>query len=370
MPLAGSELRVVVAPDKFKGSLEAWEVCEVVSDEFNRLLPQAHLIRAPIADGGEGTVQFAIRAGFQQVHADVTGPLGEAVSATYAFRGTEAVLEVSSAAGLQTLPGKPDPETAWAAGTHGVGELILHAVDRGARRVVVGAGGSASTDGGRGALEVLGLVPVDSPRSTGTAVRRNQLRNVEFIIACDVNNPLLGSDGAASVYGPQKGADRATLDLLEERLRAWADQVQALTGRDLREMPGAGAAGGFAYGLAALLHARLMPGIEVLMELNGLAEQMARADLVIVGEGSLDLQSLRGKGPIRVARSVPRGTEVVALVGQNRLTRPQEIQANLQKVYALTDVEPNPAVCMRDTRRILAEVTRLMARDWMTSSNG
>src|SRR5690606_7930830 len=186
-------------------------------DEFSRLLPQAQLVRAPIADGGEGTVDLAIRAGFHPVQAEVAGPLGEVVSATYALRGTEAVLEASSAAGLQLLPGKPDPETAWAAGTRGVGDLILHAVDRGARRVVVGVGGSASTDGGFGALERLGLVPAASPGDTATLVQRNRLRNVEFIVACDVDNPLLGADGAASVYGPQKGADRITLDRLEER---------------------------------------------------------------------------------------------------------------------------------------------------------
>ena len=298
--MGAEEFVVVVAPDKFKGSLDAVEVGDVIAEVIARRTPHVRIIRSPIADGGEGTVELAIRAGFAPVTTEVDGPLGDLVAATYALRGTEAVVEMAAAAGLRLLPSGPTPATAWHASTSGVGQLVRHAIDAGARTVFVGAGGSASTDGGQGAAHALGLAR-DRSGADPDPDLSSLLDGVELVMACDVDNPLLGPHGAAAVYAPQKGADPPTVERLEARLHAWADEVAVVTGRDARAVPGAGAAGGFAFGMAALAGARIAPGIEVVMELTGLPEHLSQADLVIVGEGSLDHQSLHGKGPVGVA---------------------------------------------------------------------
>ena len=349
--------RVVVAPDKFKGSLRAEEVAAVISEVLARC-PGVEVVRHPVADGGEGTVEVALAAGFQPVTVDVTGPLGQPVTATFAVRGDRAVIEMSSAAGLSLLPGAPDPDTARAATTYGVGELILAAVRRGATHVVVGAGGSATTDGGAGAIEAL--------RAGGVEGR---LAGVDLVVACDVDNPLLGPAGAAAVYAPQKGADPGCVAALESRLAAWADAVAATTGEDLRDVPGVGAAGGLAFGLVALAGARLASGAELLLELTGFDDVVATADLVIVGEGSLDGQSLRGKGPVGVARAASRrGTTVIAVTGRNELTERESQEAGLRAVYSLSDLEGDPETCMRDARRLVSQVAHAIADDWLPSA--
>jgi glycerate 2-kinase len=362
--------RVVVAPDKFKGSLRADEVAEALT-EVLASRPGVEVVQHPVADGGEGTVDVALASGFRPVTVTVTGPLGHPVEATFALRDDMAVLEMAAAAGLALLPGAPDPGTAWDATTYGVGELVLAAVDHGARRVVVGVGGSATTDGGAGAVEALGIdvaalgrhPPHPSARRTGLDDR---LVEVDLVVACDVDNPLLGPSGAASVYGSQKGADEQCAAALESRLAGWADAVAGATGTDERDLPGAGAAGGLAFGLVALAGARLVPGAALLLELTGFDDVVASADLVVVGEGSLDGQSLRGKGPIGVARAATaRGAAVVAVCGRNTLTTLETERAGLRAVYALTDVESDPAVCMRDARRLLRDVAGRIAGDWL-----
>jgi len=364
-----SPYRVVVAPDKFKGSLRADEVAEAVTAVLASR-PGVEVVSHPVADGGEGTVDVALASGFRPVTVPVTGPLGSSVEATFALRDGMAVVEMASAAGLALLPGAPDPRTAWAATTYGVGELVLAAVDHGARQVVVGVGGSATTDGGAGALEALGVDVAtldrgpDQPDPRGGLDER--LAGVDLVVACDVDNPLLGPSGAAAVYAPQKGADPRCVAALERRLAGWADAVAAATGEDERELPGAGAAGGLGFGLVALAGARLVPGAALLLELTGFDDVVASADLVVVGEGSLDRQSLRGKGPVGVARAAAaRGATVVAVAGRNALTAPEIEQAGLRAVYALTDLESDPAVCMRDARRLLGDVACRIADDWL-----
>ena len=355
--------RVVVAPDKFKGSLPAAEVAETVAAVLRQHAPRADIVRHPVADGGEGTVALALSSGFSPAPATVTGPLGDPVTATFAARDGIAVLEMASVAGLALLPGAPDPETAWRATTYGVGELVLAAVEHGAHQVVVGVGGSSTTDGGAGAVAALG---VDLARLADTAGLAPRLSGVDLILACDVDNPLIGPDGAAAVYGPQKGADSETVAKLEDRLVRWADAVAVATGRDLRDLPGAGAAGGLAFGLVALARARIVSGVELLLELTGFQKVAAAADLVVVGEGSLDHQSLRGKGPVGVARvAAAHGSTVIAVAGRNQLTEVEWRAAGLSAVYALTDLEPDPAVCMRDARRLLATISQSVASDWI-----
>ena len=365
-----SPFRVVLAPDKFKGSLSAAEVAGTLSAVLSRS-PDVEVVEHPVADGGEGTVEVAVQAGFEPVTVSVTGPLGQPVEATFALREGTAVIEMASAAGLALLPGPPDPVTARNATTYGVGELVLAAVDRGATRVVVGAGGSATTDGGAGALEALGFdTAAFSQRphraGTGHAGLDARLAQVEIVVACDVDNPLLGADGAAAVYGPQKGADASGVEALEARLTGWADVISAATGRDVRGLPGAGAAGGLAFGLIAVAGARLVSGVEMLLELSGFHEVAASAHLVVVGEGSLDRQSLRGKGPVGVARSASAsGTAVIAVVGRNELTEREHQQAGLRAVYSLSDLEGDPATCMREARRLLSTLAGRIAADWL-----
>lgn len=256
--------RVVVAPDKFKGSLRADEVAEALTEVLSRH-PRVEVVKHPVADGGEGTVELALAAGFEPIAVNVTDPLGRLVEATFAMRDHMAVIEMASPAGLALLPSAPDPTTAWSATTYGVGELILAALDRGATHLVVGAGGSATTDGGAGAVEALGIdvaalgqVP-HSPTAPRTRLD-GRLAGVDLVVACDVDNPLLGAAGAAAVYGPQKGADPRCVADLEQRLTSWADEVAAATEQDIRHMPGAGAAGGLSFGLVALAGARLVSG--------------------------------------------------------------------------------------------------------------
>lgn len=369
-----SPYRVVVAPDKFKGSLRAEEVSEAIASVLASR-PGVEIVEHPVADGGEGTVAVALAAGFEPVTVVVTGPLGQPVEATFALHGSRAVIEMASAAGLALLPEAPGPGTAWRATTFGVGELILAAIDRGATHLVVGAGGSATTDGGVGAVEALGAdvralgqqPHQREPARTGLDPR---LAGVDIVVACDVDNPLLGPAGAAAVYGPQKGADPRCVADLEGRLMCWADAVAAATGTDVRDLPGVGAAGGLAFGLVAVLGARLVSGVELLLELTGFDRLAASADLVIVGEGSLDHQSLRGKGPVGVARAASaHGTAVVAVTGRNALTEPECREAGLQAVYSLGDVESDPQVCMRDARRLLSTVSARIAADWLPSAD-
>lgn len=362
--------RVVVAPDKFKGSLSADEVAEAIT-EVLAPRPGVEVVKHPVADGGEGTVDLALAAGFEPVTVDVTGPLGRSVEATFAMRDHLAVIEMASAAGLALLPGAPDPGTAWNSTTYGVGELILAAVERGATHVVVGAGGSATTDGGAGAVEALGtnVAALGWQPHEPTAAHSGldgRLAGVDIVVACDVDNPLLGRDGAAAVYAPQKGADPRCVATLERRLAAWADTVTAATGEDIRDMPGVGAAGGLSFGLVALAGARLLSGTELLLELTGFDHVAASADLVIVGEGSLDRQSLRGKGPVGVARAAAaRGTPVIAVTGRCSLTERELQRAGLRAVYSLSALERDPEVCMREARRLLSQAARILADDWL-----
>ena len=339
--------RVLVAPDKFKGSLRADEVAGTISRVL-ALNSRVEVVQHPVADGGEGTVDVALAAGFSPVTVEVTGPLGTPVGATLALREGVAVLEMASAAGLALLPGPPDERTAWDATTYGVGQLVLAALDHGATRVVVGAGGSATTDGGAGAVEALGA---DA-----------RLAGIELVVACDVDNPLLGPEGAAAVYAPQKGAGPELVGRLEDRLERWADVVARHTGEDRRDLPGVGAAGGLAFGLVTMANASIVSGVELLLELTGFAALARGADLIVVGEGSLDGQSLRGKGPVGIARAVAGlGTPVVAVTGRNRLSEAELREAGLRAVYALSDLEPDVEVSMRDAARLLTEVSRTLA---------
>ncbi|HEV7936063.1 MAG TPA: glycerate kinase [Actinomadura sp.] len=373
-PSAG---HVLVSPDKFKGSLSAPEVAWHIAAGLRQARPAVPVTMLPVADGGDGTVEAAVAAGFRRVDLEVCGPTGRPLRASFALDGETAVVELAEASGLRHLPeGRPQPLTATSLGT---GQLIAEAVRLGARRVVLGLGGSACTDGGAGLVQGLGgrLLDVhgDDLAPGGAALRSlhaldlrglTALAGVELVVASDVDNPLLGREGAAAVYGPQKGASHEDLRVLEAGLRRWADLAEAVSRQTLRDRPGAGAAGGVGFAALALLGARVEPGITFLLDLLGFADRVKGARLVITGEGSLDTQTLRGKAPIGVARAAARaGIPVVAVAGRRSLTGEQLRRARIQAAYALTDIEPDVDRCMSQAGRLLEQLAVAIADEWL-----
>ncbi|MGK5545717.1 glycerate kinase [Streptomyces sp. URMC 127] len=372
-------VRVLIAADKFKGSLTAAEVARHVAaglrrgaDAAGRPLDVAAL---PVADGGDGTVDAAVAAGFERREARVTGPVGAPVTAVYALRGGTAVVEMAEASGLRRLPGGvPAPLTAT---TYGTGELVRAALDAGARSLVLGIGGSATTDGGAGMLSALGARLLDAsgaPVRPGAAALAGlatadlsgldpRLRAASLVLASDVDNPLTGPAGAAAVYGPQKGASADDVALLDAALAHYA---AVLDGGALAGAAGAGAAGGLGYGALAGLGAVFRPGIEVMLDVLGFADALRGTDLVITGEGSLDAQTLRGKAPAGVARAArERGVPVVAVCGRLALESSALQGAGIGRAYALTDLEPDPDRCVALAGPLLERLAERVAADYL-----
>lgn len=368
---------VLVSPDKFKGSLSAPEVARHIATGLNRARPLVPVTVLPVADGGDGTVEAAIAAGFRRVELEVRGPTGRPVQASFALDKQTAVVELAEASGLRRLTdGRPQPLTATSFGT---GRLLAEAARLGAHRIVLGLGGSACTDGGAGLIQGLGGRLLDAHGNDlppgGAALRSlhaldlralNTLSGIEVIVAGDVDNPLLGRDGAAAVYGPQKGASREDVRVLEAGLRRWADLAEAASRNAVRDKPGAGAAGGVGFVALAFLGATVEPGITFLLDLLRFAERAKGARLVITGEGSLDAQTLRGKAPMGVARVAARaGVPVIAVAGRRSLTGEQLRRARIQAAYALTDIEPDVERCIHQAGRLLEQLTVAIADEWL-----
>ena len=380
--------RVVVAPDKFKGSLSATGVTARVTAGLAAAGFDGEIVRVPVADGGDGTVAAAVAAGYQQVDLEVAGPVGDAVTASLALLDGTAVIEAAQACGLMLLPaGEFAPLTAT---SRGVGELILAADRMGARRIVLGVGGVATTDGGAGLLAALGARLLDDERrelpAGGAALSRlaeldlsglRDLSGVEFWLASDVDNPLLGPDGAALVYGPQKGASGDDVRLLEAGLARWAGIAEAAAGTGVADrsspfpvadQPGAGAAGGLGFAALLFLAARMRPGIELVLELASFADRLTGSRLVITGEGSLDAQTLHGKAPVGVARAAAAHrppVPVVAVAGRRTLSPAELRAAGISAAYALTDIEPDVSRCMTNAGPLVERLAGLIAADWL-----
>ncbi|NYI67371.1 glycerate kinase [Spelaeicoccus albus] len=364
--------RIVVAPDKFKGSLDAAHVCAAVAAGIREIAPNARIASVPIADGGDGTVAAALAAGYVSKSETVTGPVGTPVEAEYALLGDTAVIEMATASGLALL--SRDGLDALGATSRGTGELIKAALDAGARTLVLGIGGSATTDAGAGMLEALGVRIVTGdgspvpPGGGGLAQAGrvdltgldSRLTDTEIVLATDVNNPLTGPDGAAAVYGPQKGADPHDVALLDDSLERFAGLVDAAAA----DRPGAGAAGGMGYAAMTVLGATMRQGVDVVLELVGFAEKFDGADLLVTGEGKLDRQTLSGKAPAGAAAFArDRGVPVVAVCGANELGDDDLAGASIRAVYSLVDVEPDLDVCLAEPTRLLTELGRRIARE-------
>ncbi|GAA4549883.1 glycerate kinase [Pseudonocardia xishanensis] len=376
-------MRVLVAPDKFKGTLTA---AEVAGHLVAGLRDAGHgAVELPVADGGEGTLEAALAAGFRRIPVTASGPTGKPVDTAFGLRGGTAVVELAAASGLALAD--PDPLRA---GSRGTGELLAAALDAGARRIILGLGGSACTDGGAGLLAALGARIVDADGEDlpdgGGALRDAadvdlrgldpRLAEVEIVLACDVDNPLLGPHGAAAVYGPQKGAGPREVALLDAGLTRFASLVARAPGLSQAEVPvtrasvgarsaavpGAGAAGGVGFAALTVLGARRRPGIEVVLDLVGFAEHLRGASLVVTGEGALDAQTLHGKAPAGVAAAA-RAARVpaIAVCGRCDLDPDVLAHAGLTGAIALADLDPER--CLSAPGPLLRRIGRGLGTD-------
>jgi len=385
-------VRILVAPDKFKGVLTAREAAENIAQGLRNALPDAKIEIVPMADGGEGTAEVICNAhGGSWLQCKAHDPLGREIDARYGWISDNklAVMEMSEAAGMRRLSeSERDPVRA---NTFGVGEMILDASDRGAKEIIIGLGGSATNDGGFGMARALGfrflagtkeltetvselvklteiLLPKRSVGALAAASARPRNRRLtqpplqpelpKITAAVDVRNPLLGKNGATRVFGPQKGATEDELDILERALTRLADVIAEEFGFDYRDQPGAGAAGGLGFGLTSFCGAKIRSGFDVVAEAVGLEPKMKDADLVITGEGSLDRQTLEGKTPAGVARLARRlGKPVFAIVG--RAINDRKVREVFDAVYENT----RPGMSQEENMKRAAELLRENARE-------
>jgi glycerate 2-kinase len=368
--------RVLLAPDKFKGTLTGAEVAASLAEGIRRRRPTARLVKVPVADGGGGSLGAFAAAGFHKTALRATDAIGRTGPAWYVRLGDEAVVELAEVAGLAGLGDARAPLTAT---SRGLGEVIAHALDAGCTEVLVAIGGSASTDGGLGLVQALGGRVSDAsgnevgPGGAGAATAATldltrlhpKLAAARLEVACDVDNPLTGPDGAAAVYGPQKGADPDQVRQLDAALGHWADVVAATTGHDHRATPGAGAAGGVGFAAVSILGATLRPGAELMLDHLGFADALAGADLVVTGEGSLDEQTLRGKAPAAVAAAGrAAGVPVTAVAGRCLLDASQLRTAGFDAVYTLLDEAETPEQALSDGATLLRRIGARLG-DWL-----
>lgn len=379
-------MKIILAPDSYKGSLTALEVCRAMEKGIRRVLPEAEVSSIPMADGGEGTVQSLVDAtGGRILRRMVTGPLGEKVEAFFGIMGDgkTGVIEMAAASGLPLVPdGRRNPRLAT---TFGTGELILAAVEEGCQRLVVGIGGSATNDGGAGMAMALGYrflkkdgaeLPLggaalkDLDRVVDTRPTGCRLQGVEVIVACDVNNPLTGPDGASAVYGPQKGATPEMVEELDAALERFALVVERDLGVQVRDLPGAGAAGGLGAGLKAFLGAELKPGIEIVAEALKLKERMREAELVFTGEGRIDSQTIKGKTPIGVAQAAKsHDLPVLAVAGSLGSGAEMVFEHGIDGLSSIVDkpMELQEALLRADD--LVAAATERMLRIYLVGRN-
>jgi len=377
-------LTVVVAPDSFGGALDSVEVSAAVAAGWTRIRPDDEIVQRPMADGGEGTlaaVAAAVGDGAERRSIDTTDPLGRPINAEWLLldEGRAAFVELAAASGLARLtPDERTPANARLASTRGSGALLHDALDAGVERIIIGLGGSATTDGGSGLLRALGLRLLDAsgadlPEGGGALASLDRvdmdgidprLEGIELVVASDVTNPLCGPRGAAATYGPQKGADQATVAELDAALDRYGRAIETATGRLVADLPGAGAAGGTTAGLLGFSGARVRPGVEVVAELVGLAAALETADLVITGEGRADEQTLHGKAAIGVAMLArSRSTPVVLLCGAlGPGATALDAATAVSVVQPIAEGPTDLASAMADTERLLAAASARLAR--------
>lgn len=354
-------MKILIAPDSFKGTLSSVEVCDIIGGVLKEKYPEAEIIKIPIADGGEGTSEayFHIFGG-EMITVKAESPLGHTIDATYALlKDKTAVIETAAASGISI----EKENDALRASTYGTGQLVLDALNRGAERIILGLGGSATTDGGTGFLSALG---VRFLKSDGSFVTRGgiglakldridlsgldkRLQSVPLTVLCDVKNPLFGETGAAFVFAPQKGADKEQVKYLNNGLQRLAEVTAGTLGKDFSTLPGAGAAGGMGFAAAAFLGAKLQSGIDCILDAAKFETLSENADLVITGEGKMDSQSLYGKAPFGIAKR-SKAKKTMAVVGVFEADKEEAKRLSIEEV-----IESNPLHLPFDTVKDNAE---------------
>ncbi|HEM7401811.1 TPA: glycerate kinase [Citrobacter farmeri] len=375
-------MKIVIAPDSYKESLSALEVANAIEQGFREIWPDADYVKLPVADGGEGTVEAMVEATTGRiVEVDVTGPLGEPVTAFYGLSGDErtAFIEMAAASGLEQVPvtlRDPLKTTSW-----GTGELIRHALDVGVEHIIIGLGGSATNDGGAGMVQALGAKLLDAQQNDigqgGAALEAlsqldisqldKRLAACRIEVACDVTNPLTGKEGASAVFGPQKGATAETIDRLDTALAHYAQIIARDLKVDVLELAGGGAAGGMGAALYAFCGAQLRRGIEIVTDALQLDACVADADLVITGEGRIDSQTIHGKVPVGVAKVAKRYNKPVigiagSLTADVGIVHGHGLDAVFSVIYTictLDDALKNAAENVRMTARNVAATLKM-----------
>jgi len=371
-------MKIVVAPDSFKGSLSAKEAADSIRRGILRIYRDIDVVCVPMADGGEGTVQPMVDATAGEIiHVTVHGPLLSKVDAFYGILGDgeTAVIEMAAASGLPLVSDEQrDPMIA---STYGTGELIKHALDKGCERIIMGVGGSATNDGGLGMAKALGVRFLDKQGNDigfgGGSLNKlcsidvsgidKRIKNCEFTLACDVENPLCGPMGATYVFGPQKGVKDAMLEVLDKNLEHFANVIKRDLNIDIKDYPGAGAAGGLGGGALAFLNAKMRKGVEIVIETVGLAEHVRDADLVITGEGMADYQTQLGKTPFGVAKTARKyGIPVIALVGRIGEGTEELYDLGIDSIFSIVDGPMSLEDAMTNGEKLLADTAERIMR--------
>ena len=373
-------MKIVLAPDSYKNSLTAKQVAQSMKKGFAKVYPDAEFVNVPMADGGEGTVQSLVDArNGQMVTETVVNPLGNKPQAQYGLidDGQVAVIEMAQASGIQFI--NQFTQNPYVTTTFGTGELIKSAIQKGAKTIIIGIGGSATNDGGAGMAQALGAHLLDDKGEElqyGGAMLKKldhidisemlpELKDVKVVIASDVTNPLTGENGASHVFGPQKGANPEMVDFLDEALSHYADVLKRDLGKDLEQTPGAGAAGGLGAGLLAFTNSQMRSGVDIVVDYTGLKDIVQDADVVITGEGQIDFQTKFGKTPIGVAKATkavnPNAT-VIAIAGSVGEKISELYPLGIDAIFTCVPGVEDLSKAIADTDKNLQQVSENIAR--------
>ena len=373
-------MKIVIAPDSFKETLSAFEVASAIESSFQNVFPEAEIIKIPIADGGEGTVEAMVRATDGSFEfSEVEGPMGNITSAKWGMLGNSktAVIEIAEACGLHLVQAnKRNPMTA---SSFGVGQLVVAALDKGAKKIIIGLGGSATNDGGYGFLRAIGVQFLDSEGnelnghfetlSLLSDINFNhidtRIKNTSFEIACDVDNPLLGEKGASKVFAAQKGASNKMIEELESIMTNYYEIISSQLGRQLNDRPRFGAAGGLGFGISACINSELKSGINIVLEALNFNQYLLDADLVITGEGRIDSQSERGKAPIGVIKYANQlNCKVIVIAGSVDDPKTFNQKFNVTNSYGIVNAKFSIEKAFEDPYGCLKSVSQKAAEDF------
>ena len=370
--------KIVIAPDSYKGCLSALDVANIIESAILEFYPKINIVKVPIADGGEGTVDALVTATKGKfIYSEVLNPLGEKILAKWGILGdgTSAVIEMASASGLPLVP--KEKRNPYITSTFGTGQLILSALNAKCKKIVIGIGGSATNDGGAGMAKALGVKFFDESDNEleegGLALQKlkridisnieARIKDVEILVACDVDNPLCGPRGASAVYGPQKGATPEMVKELDKALLNFSKVSKEATGKDVKDIPGAGAAGGLGAGLMLFTNASLIPGVELVLKITGFDTLVRDADLVITGEGNTDFQTVFGKAPVGVAKAAKKyNIPVICISGGLGDGYESVFENGIDAIISISSKPASLEECMLNGATLLKSATKRLIR--------